>query len=64
MVLLAAINRFTLVPALARERSGREDSGSVLARLKRHVLYEQLLGAGVIAIVSVIGAIAPPTAGA
>ena len=52
MLLLAAANRFWLVPALTR------DSGQVPIaeqRLRRHVVAEQALGVSVIIIVSLLG---------
>ena len=56
MLLLAALNRFWLVPALATSPSGAEVA---MARLGRHVLGEQTLGMLVILAVSVLGTIEP-----
>lgn len=56
MLCLAAANRFWLVPSLARKRP------QSLIRLRRHVLWEQILGALVLVIVSVIGTIEPAIA--
>lgn len=53
MVLLAAANRFWLLPALAR---GQPQS---LQRLKKHIVGEQVLGVIVLLIVAVIGTIEP-----
>jgi putative copper resistance protein D len=63
MVGFAGINRFFLVPALVRN-GGVAENGAVLARLRRHIAYEQLLGATVIGIVSVLGTLAPPATAA
>jgi putative copper resistance protein D len=61
MVALAGLNRFRLVPRLARERDGERLS---LSRLRRHILAEQNLGFAVILIVSFLGTMAPPVSGA
>lgn len=57
MLALAAANRFVLVPALINDN---RDSTLSLAQLRRHVLGEQVLGALVLLIVSVLGTIEPP----
>jgi putative copper resistance protein D len=62
MLLLAATNRFWLVPALAVSND-REHGAASLSRLRSHIIGEQLLGLLVIAIVSVIGMQAPPSGG-
>lgn len=54
MLLLAALNRFWLVPALAGPHADRS-----LFRLRTHVIGEQLLGILIIALVSVLGTLAP-----
>lgn len=54
MLLLAALNRFWLVPAVARP-----DAKKSLSRLRYHIIGEQLLGVSIIALVSVLGILAP-----
>ncbi len=61
MVALAGLNRFRLVPRLARER---DDVRPSLSRLRSHILAEQSLGFAVILIVSFLGTMAPPVSGA
>ncbi|WGR95192.1 copper homeostasis membrane protein CopD [Bradyrhizobium sp. ISRA443] len=62
MLCLAASNRFWLVPALAKAPpAGRPDL--VLARLRRNIVAEQILGALVIGIVSVLGTLSPAVQG-
>jgi putative copper resistance protein D len=61
MVALAGLNRLVHVPALVFE-SRRAIEGGALSRLRRHILLEQLLGLGVIVVVSFLGTMAPPTA--
>lgn len=56
MAALALANRTWVTPGLARA----PDDARWLARLRRHVLAEQALGALVLAIVAVLGAIEPP----
>ena len=51
MVVLALINRFRLLPRLRRELS----SSTPVAALARSVLFEQVLGFAVLAVVSVLG---------
>jgi putative copper resistance protein D len=53
MLVLAVVNRFWLVPALAG--SGARN----LLRLRNHIISEQVLGVFIIALVSVIGTLAP-----
>ncbi len=60
MIVLAATNRFVLIPQLARNH--RDNGSDVLARLRRHVAFEQVLGIAVIGIVSVLGTLVPPSA--
>jgi putative copper resistance protein D len=50
MVVLALTNRFRLVPRLRRE-----PPSAPIAALARSVLFEQMLGFAVIAVVSVLG---------
>jgi copper resistance protein D len=54
MLLLAALNRFWLVPAIAGP-----DAKKTLLRLRQHVIGEQVLGVFIIALVSVLGTLAP-----
>jgi putative copper resistance protein D len=53
MLLLAALNRFWLVPALAEKSASGETTA--LFRLRRHILGEQILGVLIILIVSLLG---------
>lgn len=59
MLLLAAMNRFWLVPGLLASGGGLENKVCLL-RLRWHVLGEQLLGVLIIALFSVLGTLAPP----
>jgi putative copper resistance protein D len=54
MLLLAALNRFWFVPAIAGPNAKK-----TLVRLRQHVIGEQLLGVFIIALVSVLGTLAP-----
>src|SRR6516164_147291 len=58
MLCLAACNRFWLVPALAKAPTAHW-SDLALARLRRHILAEQILGALVVGIVSLLGTLSP-----
>ena len=58
MLLLAASNRFSIVPELLRQATAG-GTRAPLARLKRHVAGEQLLGAAVIFAVGVLGTMEP-----
>jgi putative copper resistance protein D len=58
MLVLAAMNRFWLVPQI-QARDGSAQTEASLLRLRRHVIGEQLLGALIIALVSVLGTLAP-----
>lgn len=58
MLCLAASNRLRLVPALA-EAPATGQSDLVLARLRRHIAAEQILGILVVGIVSLLGTLAP-----
>jgi putative copper resistance protein D len=59
MLVLAASNRFWLLPSL-QDKSG--DKPAALDRLFYHVLGEQLLGAMVLFIVSILGTLRPAIA--
>jgi copper resistance protein D len=56
MLILATVNRFWLVPTLIN--ADRNSSPSIM-RLRRNVLGEQVLGALVLLIVSILGTIEP-----
>ena len=57
MLLLAASNRFVLVPRLADDAT----RGGALSRFTRQVALEQIAGLGVLAIVAILGMTEPPT---
>jgi putative copper resistance protein D len=60
MVALAAANRFWLVPAMSNAQPyGSERSMVWLRRLRNHVFGEQLLGAVVLLVVSLLGTMKP-----
>jgi putative copper resistance protein D len=56
MLSLAALNRFWLVPALMRKS---KSGAGVLARLRGHIVGEQVLGTLVILVVSLLGTMEP-----
>jgi putative copper resistance protein D len=56
MLILAAANRFWLVPTLINHN---RDSSLSIMRLRRNVLGEQVLGALVLLIVSILGTTEP-----
>jgi putative copper resistance protein D len=62
MLCLAASNRFWLVPALAKSPTAHR-SDLALARLRRHILAEQILGVLVVGIVSFLGTLSPAIQG-
>ena len=53
---LAALNRWRLTPALAADPA----DARALAELRRNVIAEQLIGLAVVAVVSLLGTLAPP----
>jgi putative copper resistance protein D len=55
MLGLAALNRFRLTPALA----GAKPQAAVIG-LRRSIVFESVLGAGVLLLVSALGMLAPP----
>jgi putative copper resistance protein D len=57
MATLAAANRFWITPALLSGQSAGDPRW--LVRMRRHVLFEQILGIGVLAVVSVLGTMEP-----
>lgn len=62
MLALAAGNRFTLTPRLGVALSGGEDSRPALRRLRHSILAETAVGALLLAAVSIMGILAPPSA--
>jgi copper resistance protein D len=62
MLALAASNRFRLTPVLGSVLAGGEDPRQVLRRLRRSVFAETLVGAVLLAVVAVMGTLAPPSA--
>ncbi len=62
MLLLAAMNRFWLVPALMAMNS-QQRIAKTLLQLRYHVMSEQLIGLVIIALVSFLGSIAPEGGG-
>ena len=62
MLVLAAGNRFRLTPALGSVLALDEDPRPALQRLRRSVIAETLVGAVLIAVVAVMGTLAPPSA--
>src|SRR5262249_8768389 len=58
MMLLAAMNRFWLVPCL-RAWDGSAQTEAGLLRVRRNVTGEQLLGVLIVALVSVLGNLSP-----
>ena len=58
MLLLAAMNRFWLVPNVQAATPGSQTKTS-LFRLRYHIIGEQLLGVLIIALVSVLGTLSP-----
>lgn len=62
MLALAAGNRFRLTPALGLVLEGGGDPRHALQRLRRSVVAETLVGAVLIAVVAVMGTLAPPSA--
>jgi putative copper resistance protein D len=62
MLALAASNRFRLTPVLGSILAGGEDPRQALHRLRRSVVAESLVGAVLLAVVAVMGTLAPPSA--
>ena len=62
MLALAAGNRFRLTPVLGSALAGGEDTRQALQRLRRSVVAETLVGAALLAVVAVMGTLAPPSA--
>jgi putative copper resistance protein D len=60
MLALAVSNRFWIVPSLTKARTDDRNGSAVwTARLRNHVLGEQLLGFMVLVIVSALGTMRP-----
>lgn len=62
MLILAAENRFRLTPALGSILAVGDDPLPTLQRLRLSVVAETLIGAALIAIVAIMGTLAPPSA--
>lgn len=62
MFALAAGNRFHLTPGLGSILAGGDDPRQALQRLRRSVVAETLVGAVLLAVVAVMGTLAPPSA--
>lgn len=62
MLVLAAGNRFRLTPELGSVLAGGADPRQVLRRLRRSVVIETVVGAMLLAVVAVMGTLAPPSA--
>ncbi len=62
MLALAAGNRFRLTPALGSVLALGEDPRQALHRLRRSVVVETLVGAVLLALVALMGTLAPPSA--
>ncbi len=62
MLALAAGNRYRLTPALGAVLAGGEDPRQPLERLRHSVVAETLVGAVLLAVVAVMGTLAPPSA--
>ncbi|MDH4385607.1 MAG: copper homeostasis membrane protein CopD [Caulobacter sp.] len=62
MVALAAGNRFRLTPGLGKVLARGEDPLQAFQRLRRSVVAETLVGAVLLAVVAVMGTLAPPSA--
>ena len=62
MLVLAASNRFRLTPVLGSVLAGGEDPRQALRRLRRSVAAETVVGAVLLAVVAVMGTLAPPSA--
>lgn len=62
MLVLAAGNRFHLTPMLGEVLAESDDPQAALGRLRRSVVAETLAGAVLLAVVAVMGTLAPPSA--
>lgn len=61
MLALAALNRYWLMPSLMREKTSGQPA-TALARLRLHVIGEQILGLPIVLIVSALGTMEPAVA--
>ena len=62
MLALAAGNRFRLTPGLGAALADGEDPQQPLRRLRRNIMLETLIGAVLLAVVAIMGTLAPPSA--
>ena len=62
MLVLAAANRFHLTPDLGSALDDPEYLGPAISRLKRSLVMETLLALGLLALVSIMGTLAPVSA--
>ena len=62
MLAMAAQNRFRLTPALGAVLESGEAPRQALQRLRRSVVAETLVGAALLAVIAVMGTLAPPSA--
>lgn len=62
MIGLAASNRFRLTPALGRQLAADASPRAAFAALRRSIVIEMILAAGVLAAVAWLGTLAPPMA--
>lgn len=62
MLVLAAGNRLRLTPRLGSALAAGEDPGRALQRLRRSIVAETLAGVLLLAVVAVMGTLAPPSA--
>jgi putative copper resistance protein D len=62
MLALAAGNRFRLTPVLGSVLAGGGDVQPALSHLRRSVVAETLVGAALLAVVAMMGTLAPPSA--
>jgi putative copper resistance protein D len=63
MVGVALFNRFVLTPVIVNSRSSVTTIEANLRQLRRNVAIEQVLGLLIIALISVLGTVAPPMPG-
>ena len=63
MVGVATFNRFVLMPKVLKPKSNTRAAEAAFRRLRRNVAIEQVLGLSIIAVVSVLGTVAPAMPG-
>lgn len=61
MLAIAASNRFRLTPGLGEVLGRGGDPRRALRRLRRNIIAETLIGAALLAVVAVMGTLAPPS---